>query len=439
MMDIVHKHWQDAAGTADECLLGVDPNTGAPVTCSKDGADSYEPLLAQIFFSDMLMAAHDVVNVVKGITIPTCAKADPTTHLCSQAGPTLDGISVLANSTRALVDPDRARAAGLVDRRGNVTSQRNDGTTNPQVTPLYLVLEALNAMDKAFADYAAANPQDTGRQAQWRRARSQLVDQFLSVNGENTPTQSFADPSLPKIVPALIDAARAQLAAHCPPPYTSCPWASHDLWTNAATTMGGPTFAATMDLQEAIRQDAPARTETEKLLSYLVDAASSNDALAELLASADDLVQVMRDDANLVPLYHVLAAAAVPSQTDAQGNVQEGVIDASTALLSRVAGRAFDASGTEICARELDPNAVLNVALAHLVTPMTGPGGQPSETPLEVILDAISDVNRASPGAASKLDGQDYANVANELSEFLLDDQRGMEQFYEIVRQGIVH
>jgi hypothetical protein len=387
----------------------------------------------------MLKAVHDIVNVVKGITLPTCAKADPQTHLCTQAGPSIDGISVLASSTRALVDPDRARAVGLVDRRGNVTAQRNDGTTNPQVTPLYLVLEALNAMDKAFADYAAANPQDAGRQAQWRRARSQLVDQFLSVDGQNTPMQSFHDPSLPKILPVLIDAARAQLAAHCPPPYTSCPWASHDLWTNAATTMGGPTFAATMDVQEAIRKDVPARTKTEKLLAYLVDAASSNDALAELLASADDLIQVMRDDANLVPLYHVLAAAAVPSQTDAQGNVQRGVLDSNTALLARVAGRAFDANGTEICARELDPNAVLNVALAHLVTPMTGANGQPSETPLEVILDAISDVNRAAPGDTAKLDAQDYANAANELSEFLLDGQRGMEQFYEIVRQGIVH
>jgi hypothetical protein len=442
LMDIVNKHWQSAAGTADECKLGVDV-AGNPIPCSKDGADSYEPLLSQIFSSDMLTAVHDLVKVIGGISIPTCAKSDPQTHLCTQAGPTIDGISILASSTRALVDPVRAKAAGLVDRRGNATALRNDGTMNPQVTPLYLVLETLNEMDQAFVQYAQANPQDTGRQAQWRRARSQLVDEFLAVNGENTPMQSFADPSLPKILPVLIDAARAQLTAHCPPPYTSCTWASHDLWTNSATTIGGPTFAASMDLQEKTRQDVPARTETEKLLAYLANAASSNEALAELLTSADDVIQVMRDDARLVPLYHVLATAALPTQTDAQGNVQRGALDANSAMLARIAGRAFDTAGNEICARELDPNAVLNVALAHLVTPMPGSGapGTPTlgETPLEVILDAIADVNRASPGSPAKLDGPDYANASNEISEFLLDPQRGLEQFYEIVRQGIVH
>jgi hypothetical protein len=446
LMDVLHRHWQDGAGTADECLLGVDPATGKTLTCTKDGADSYEPLLAQIFSSDVLGAVNNLVKIVGGLSIPTCAASDPQTHVCTQAGPSVDGISVLANSTRALVDPSRAKAAGLVDRHGSVTSLRNDGTTNPQVTPLYLVLEALNNIDHAFAQYAQANPQDTGRQAQWHRARSQLVDTFFSVTGENTPNQQFADPSLPKVLPLLIDAARAQLGAHCPPPYTSCPWASQTLYQNTLTTIGGPLFATSMDLQEATRKDIPSRTETEKLLTYLFNAASANDALAELLSSADDIIQVLRDDANLVPLYHVLAAAAVPSQTDGQGNVQRGVLDANTAFLARVSGRAYDTNGNEICAKELDPSAVLNVALAHLVTPITcKPGmtgcmpGQATETPLEVILDTISDVNRASPGSPAKTDAQDYANAANELSEFLVDQTRGLEQFYEIVRQGVVH
>ena len=90
---------------------------------------------------------------------------------------------------------------GLKDRKGNVTSLRNDGTTNPQVTPLYLVLETLNEIDQAFATYAQANPMDTQRQVQWRLARSQMVDQFLGVNGQNTTMQSFKDPSLPAILP----------------------------------------------------------------------------------------------------------------------------------------------------------------------------------------------------------------------------------------------
>jgi hypothetical protein len=436
LMEALHKHWQSGQGTADECTLTLSPL----VHCSKDGADSYEPLLAQIFSSDMLTALHDLVKVLQGISVPVCDATDATTHQCTQPGAAQDGITVLANAADALMNPARAKFLGLKDRKGNVTALRNDGTTNPQVTPLYLVLETLNEIDQAFATYAQAHPNDNGRQAQWKRARSQLVDQFLGVNGQNTPTQTFVDPSVPKILPVIVDALRAQLWSYCAPPYGLCPWARTQLWTNASNVIGGPTFATTVDVAEAIRQDAAGRAETEKLLAYLVNSASSNDAVAELLATTDDLVQVLRDDTNLVPVYHVMASAAATSTTDAQGNTQRGVLDATTALLSRIAGRAYDANKNEICANELDPDAVLDVALAHLVTPMPGTNGQPSgETPLEVIVDTIADVNRAAPGASAKLQGPDYANMANEMSEFFLDPTRGLEQFYAIVRNGTVH
>jgi hypothetical protein len=435
LMEVLHKHWQSGKGTADECTLTISP----AANCAKDGADSYEPLLAQIFSSDMLTALHDLVKVLEGISVPVCNATDPTTHQCTQPGPSQDGVTVLANATDALINPTRAKFLGVKDRKGNVTAVKNDGTTIPQVTPIYLVLQTLNEIDQAFTKYAQANPNDAGRQAQWKRARSQLVDQFLSVNGQNTPTQTFVDPATPKALPVIVDALRAQLWAHCAPPYGACSWARTDLWTNASNTIGGPTFATTIDVTEAIRQDAAGRAETEKLLAYLVNSASSNDALAELLATTDDIVQVLRDDTNLVPFYHVMASAAATSTTDAQGNTQRGVLDATTALLSRIAGRAYDASKNEICANELDPDAVLDVALAHLVTPMPGANGQPGETPLEVIVDAIADVNRAAPGDSSKLKGTDYANMANEMSEFFLDPTRGLEQFYAIVRNSTAH
>jgi hypothetical protein len=441
LMEVLHKHWQTAQGTADECTLyqtGANPPAGPPApvaNCTKDGADTYEPLLTQIFSSDMLTALHDIVKVVEGMSIPTCAATDPTTHLCTKAGTPLDGVAVLANAVDALVNPARAMTAGLKDRQGNVTSLRNDGTTNPQVTPIYLVLETLNEIDAAFAAYAQSNPSDNQRQAQWLLARSQLVDQFLSVNGQNTTMQSFADPSLPKVLPLILDTVRSQLGAYCPSPDATCSWASTNLSTNAATVIGGPTFAATIDVNEAIRTNATARMATEQLLTYLVNGTSSNEALAELLASSDDLIQVMRDDANLVPLYNVLATATVPTTTDSQGNTTRGVVDATTALLSRISGRAYDANNTEICASELDPDGVMAIALANLVTPQQV-NGQVTETPLEVILDAVGDVNRASPGATTPMNGPDLANVSNELSEFLLDDTRGLEQFYAIVRNG---
>ena len=104
----------------------------------------------------------------------------------------------------------------------------------------------------------------------------------------------------------------AQIAAHCPgPPYGTCAWARQQLTANALATIGGPTFAGAMDLTDAIRQNTAGRAGLENLLAYLMNEASQNSALAGMLASTDDLVQVIDDDATLVPLYHVLATAAL--------------------------------------------------------------------------------------------------------------------------------
>ena len=111
-------------------------------------------------------------------------------------------------------------------------------------------------------------------------------------------------------------------------------------------------------------------------------------------------------------------------------------MDAQLELLARIAGKAYDANKNEICANELDPNQILPIALAKLVTPQVGTDGKPTETPLEVILDTIADVNRATPASADKLQGADYANIADNVSDFLLNKERGLEQFYEIVRLG---
>ncbi len=441
LMETIYRHWADDKGTPEECTLGVDPSVKYK-ECTKDGMVSYEPLLAEQFTSGILPSLHDFEKTLESTSVPHCAAVDPQTHLCTGATTPATGLSVLAAATRALLDPAKAKAAGLKDRRGVATALRNDGTTNDQVTPVYLLTGALNAMDAAFDAYDKANPGDTGRIAQWRTARSQLVDQFLSVDGSGK-TSAFHDVALPKIAPQLVDILRAQLFAHCPTSFTApfdrCSWARDDLTKQTENVVKGPVFASTVDLLDAVRKDDPTRTQMGLLMQYLLDAASKNDALPAALASLNDVLQVLKDDQNLVPLFHVLSQVVDKTVTDAQGHItQKSLVDAQLALLARMSGRAFDATGTEICANELDPNQVLTAALSHLVTPMVGKDGQAGNTPLQVIMDVVGDVNRAAPEKSDKFTAADYASISDNVSDFLVNKERGLEQFYEIVRQGTV-
>jgi hypothetical protein len=340
----------------------------------------------------------------------------------------VSGVRALAYAARAAVDPQVASARGLTDRHGATAAARNDGSSNPQVTPIYLLTGALSAFDRSFDAFASSHPNDAQRLAQWRRARSQLVDQFLAVDAQ---ANRFRDAALPRFVPIVVTALRQQLWAKCGEwPTASCAWAGRDLAQSASDSIGSPLFAHAMDLVDAIRRDRDARVELEKALSYLLDERSSSEALSTLLTASADGMQMLQDDANLVPIYHAIATALAPS---AEGD--RGLVDAQLSLLTRLTGRTFDASGVELCGRELDPNQVLTSILSSAVTPVAFDGGR-TMAPIEVVLDAIADVNRSAPDDTGPLDRGDYASVADEVSQFLLDKERGLEQLYAVVKNA---
>ncbi len=430
------RHYNTKDATASECkIIG-----GA--TCVRDGLATYEPLLSEMLVSDVIPALVATTQALTKIQVPHCDTFDATTKLCTKSQ-NLNGVSVLARTTRAMLDPKYAASIGLKDRNGKVTSLRNDGKTNPQVTPAYLLTGALSNIDQAFVDYATAHPDDKDRQAQWRRARSQLVDQFVSVQGVGTSAK-FQNPTLPKLTPQVLDLLRAQLFAHCAdtfgPNQTRCAWARDELVSKMEATVKGPVFAGLMDMTDGIRKNDNARRELLGMLHYLLDAASKNESLPAMLASTNDIVQILQDDENMTPFYHFMSEGVDISRPSPDGKgAQKSIIDAQMALLAKVSGKAYDTDGvTERCDRELDPNQVLTVALTNMVTPMTS-GPQKGRAPLEVIVDVIADVNRVAPEQAPtnpKLNASDYTNIATNVNDFLVDPETGLEQFYEVIRKG---
>lgn len=437
-----YKHWPGAETSTGDCTLA-----GGKM-CPKAGMNTYEPLITEALAGDVIPALVELSKTLDTMKIMRCDAVDAR-GACTTATE-VNGIAVAAAATRSLLDPDYSKnVLQLKDRKGNTTAKRNDGTTVAQVTPAYLLTNALGGIDVAFDTYEQQHPDDTARRANWRRARSQLVDQFMGVKGAMA-TSAFANPTMTKMTPVIIDLLRAQLDKRCPqsfsPPYAACTWARKDLTDHAAATLTGPLASASLDMMNAIRADKDGRHEMEVLMQYLLDAASKNDALASMLASSNDIVQLLHDDQNLVPLFHVLASAMDASTKGPDGKVQKSLVDAQMALLARVSGRYFDKDSKEICRREIDPNQVLAVALGNLVTPITGASTSDTtaghfangQTPLEVIIDVIADVNRADPTQPYEgtLVKGDYSNVGDNVYDFLMNKERGLEQFYEVIRQG---
>jgi hypothetical protein len=429
-----YKYYPNAQASEAECTL---PNKGK---CARSGINSYEPLLTEQLVTDVVPALNEIVKVLKDLNFKTCDQFDPRGTCTTER--TINGLDVIVDATKTLVNPAYSKdTLKLKDRHGNAGTKKNDGTPIAQVTPAYLLTNALNAVDDAFDKYEAAHPDDKARRANYRRARSQLIDQFLAVNGEKK-LSTFANPLLPKMGPKLIEVLRSQLNTHCPKsfaaPFEKCTWASDELTKKAADTLSGPLVSTGLKLMETLRQDADGRRETERLVQYLLDPGSNNDARASVLASFSDILQIMRDDENLVPLYHLLASAVDASVKDGDGVVVEkSLIDAQMSLLAKLSGRYFDKNNAEICRREVDPNQVLTQALAHLVTPIND-GNFKGQSPLEVVIDVIADVNRIDPtqpydGTLSKTD---YGSVSENVVDFLMNKERGLEQFYEVIRQG---
>ncbi len=414
LFDTLHLHWGSPAQTKAEC----DPTAprSSAIWCSQDGAVTYEPLLSEALKTDLFGALHDFIPILQQTTVSHCTAQDAN-GICT-ASVNYDGVHVLAEAVRAMVDPARSAALGLTDRHGARAVARNDGTTNAQVTPVYLLIDALKEMDQTFATYAAQNGGDTSKHAAWLGARSQIVDTFFSVNGTGTAA-TWANPIVPRILPSLLDTLRGELAANCPPARLNglCPWARAGLTQKMTDAVNGPLFAAVVDLLDKIRSNERARTGLEQLAQYLIGP-SSPDAQKATITALHDVLQVFEDEANVTPLVNALAEATGGTLVDDTGRVvRRSTADALVEVLTRVLARAYDANGNEVCADEIDPDHGFAVVLQHVVAPLAAM--QP--TAIETLIDAIADVNRAHPEVAfaTQLDADDYGNIAAELSDFL--------------------
>ncbi|MEZ4370494.1 MAG: hypothetical protein R3B07_06695 [Polyangiaceae bacterium] len=425
LIEVLYRHWP-SAGHGPECSKTGTWEPGVanynPKYCSESGLRYYEPILAQIFKTDLIPALGRMTEVLEGTTIND-----------ARNGRQVDGVEMIRQIGLALLDPTYSQSVNMKDRKGKSMTTWSDGThSNTPITPYELFAKAMQNFDSALAG--------SSRLPGWRSARSNLVDTFLQVDGSGAGAK-FHNPSTPKATPILVDVLREQINANCPNRETSgtpCEWATTTMTQKAGETFEGPSFSTVIALLDLLNQDPETRVSVSNLLRYLLQKASDHDALNSTLTSLNDLMQLLGDDQHMPPIYNAVALAAAPEAETAPKDPKPGetpkprpgAADRVIKLTQALTQEPADGTGNPY-----DRYRMLDRILLNLVSPID-PESDTSPTPLEVFLDTVAEVNRidASKDPDEPLSPEDFQAVFATVRDFLLSKNRGMEQFYEIVR-----
>ena len=401
----LHQHYPTAANS-----MYQEANPNGARYARADGAVAYEPILMQLLGAcswDRSGAGRTCDPSAAGQLIARLGRLLRAADALTVA-PGVDGIDALAAVTEMAVDSNQHPT--LRNRAGSRTTQTNRGTRTVNYSPVYLLLDALSAVDDTWS----AAPDEHER---WLRARGTLVDQLLAteVSGGQFRLSNRRSYGM---VTVLVDFLLGRIDEHRGDGDLSA-WAQ-GLTGRAETTLGGPLTTAALSLFRALATDTPARDAVMGLLGHLLS--EDTDAYVTTLVALHDLLQVLDDDDNLRPLGRVLATALAPDVLTAieSGSALGGessLAEASIELLREVAAVDTDDTLSELLARTVAPRSETDVS-----------------TPLDVLLDVIAEVNRSEPHARTTYRAADHTVLFHEVSDFLLDPERGLERLYAVVR-----
>lgn len=398
-----------------------------PKYCAETGVVSYEPLLAEMF-DDKTGLFPTLQRLAK---VLGSQKIQSLRYRKANGWPSAErrGSEIAATMVRAIFSSEYAKSRKLTDRNGKTSTLWSDNTTvKPQVTPFDLVANALKGIDDRFVSAQGFTPEDReARRSAWRKARSQIVDELLSVDGTGANAK-FRNPGIPKALVRGLRIIREELNANCPDREKGqgCEWARYELANKVARIIEQPLFAALIDLMDKLRAD-PGRVEVERAIQYLLDFVQDEKALRAVLATSVDVVQVMRDGQTLPPILNVLSSLTVPD--DQTG--EPGAADVALQMLQVLVTEA-DESIDPAHDTEFDRYHVVEHLLANLVKPIDP--SKPSETALEVLMQVAMDVGRIDSADEGPYRPEDFGTIAAAVRDLLVSPTRGMEQFYTVVR-----
>jgi hypothetical protein len=361
---------------------------------SPDGADSYEPLLAQVLGGDLLVATAQLSPILMGLTTDGMMGSPRA-------------LPALIRLGRYVFDPAVGPPGGMFYRDQTKVALRNDGKPAGGTTPFYLLADALKEKKSIFA-----RPENAAAKARWDQAISDLIDVFAQVDvTADTMGKKYKldNPRLRPIARILLDFAEGRVNSHAS---DLLGWANQ-LDTDLGDLLTGPLVTGLVDLATTLDNNDAARGMTYALLRQILDA-NNPGARTALMVAAVDAVQLLLDDGDLIAIGRGLASLVDP---------QTGIGQIGVSFMRR--GHELEQASDLVPA----PKQLL-VRLLQTLYRLDAMGRHP----MFRISDAIAEVNRATPGVPSDYTSDDYRSILSTTGKFLVEQQRGLMRFINIVQ-----
>lgn len=406
LLSVLHRHWpSDKSVTFD---VPYEPQQ------QKSGLVRYEPLVAAVMGQGDLWPATVALSPLLSST-----RVDD--------GSNLQVVQSVARFLRWLFDPEATRLGGpLAYRDGRTMALRNDGkptflrtgdpvvgdvlaaTAQGLVTPYDLFADAYLKKGRRFSGDAVAQQ----RREQWNAARSAAYDEMMLARPAAGGFR-FQNPRLRGILLATLDHLRDRVTAHGKTGDLGT-WGPRSMYTDVQNALLGPVTAGAVDALGAVADLPAAQRGLDALLSTLLGdpGVGSADALRfqSMLTLTADLIQLLQDDADMVPLLHAFGLAADP---------QNGALDGGGAVTRR--------------SLPADTQNTL-VAVGQNMFRADASGRYPAD----YLGDVLTALNRPGAGdpalRGTELSSADQQALLATIGQFLSDNQRGARRVIDIIR-----
>lgn len=402
LLSVLHRHWP----TVQSSWNGLQYEAAN----KKSGVSRYEPLIADLLTKTDLWNA----TLQLGPALVATRLDDGSNQLLS---------NIVTRFGLWFLDPEVPRLGGKLKLRSGVDSaKRNDGTPTFAPTGDSVILDVISASAQGkvtpFDIFADAYKKKRARlaespehQAAWQGGISALADLYLQAQKSGT-AYKFQDPRLRAMSLILLDFLRARVAKHGAAGDLK-DWAQTSLFADLSDALSGPTAAAALDFSDRLYAQTEARRRLGRFLGDLLadPGPGSKDALRfySVLSGVADSLQLLLDDADLVPLLRV-AGIGLAKET--------AVADAGLSTLRR--------------ALPLDSGQV-QLQILRNVFRADSAGLYPGYR----LANAIGEIDRKSAGQAgvtgTDFDASDYQALLAGLAQFLGDEKRGVRRLLEII------